>query len=291
MRSQIATSNAGRGGCRYAPTYSPSKVWPCSPRCCGARPPSPNRCRRQHPDHAGRRATPCRQLLCGDREEAGADLRGPSSADCAAAQLKAPHRVQGSRGRPIVGLSAGRLDAFKHRPVMATRSFLSEPWPRRRRAAVPTFPRRRRALKRSQGLEWLCKLGLGDLVVNDIEPREKGLIPLALGVVTGRRIALLERLQRVERHVEDLPDFVARRGFSAVLAARLTPGVPSTALHYMDGASPVGARAFSEAFAVGAILRTVPYAVLGEGIGSGSLATPAVAAGSIVLSGPLPTAI
>jgi len=47
-------------------------------------------------------------------------------------------------------------------------------------------------------------------------------------------------------------------GFSAVLAARWTPGVPSTALHHVAGASPVGARAFSEALAVGAILRTVP---------------------------------
>jgi hypothetical protein len=32
-------------------------------------------------------------------------------------------------------------------------------------------------------------------------------------------------------------------------------------------------------------LRTVPYALLGDGLGSGSLLTTVVAAGSIVLSG------
>ena len=76
-----------------------------------------------------------------------------------------------------------------------------------------------------------------------------------------------------------------RQGFVATLAARLMPGIPATGLHYAAGISPVGARAFAGAITVGALLRTTPYAVLGQGIGAGSLATIAIAAVSIVLGG------
>jgi uncharacterized membrane protein YdjX (TVP38/TMEM64 family) len=75
-----------------------------------------------------------------------------------------------------------------------------------------------------------------------------------------------------------------RRGFAVVLAARLLPGVPATGLHYAAAVSPVRARAFAGAIAIGALLRTVPYALLGEGLGSGSLVTTFVAATSIALS-------
>jgi uncharacterized membrane protein YdjX (TVP38/TMEM64 family) len=80
-------------------------------------------------------------------------------------------------------------------------------------------------------------------------------------------------------------DLLERRGFLTTLAARLMPGVPATGLHYAAGVSPVGTRAFAGAIAVGALLRTTPYAVLGQGIGSGSLATIAIAAVSIGLGG------
>jgi len=82
---------------------------------------------------------------------------------------------------------------------------------------------------------------------------------------------------------ERLDGLLERRGFAATLAVRLTPGVPATGLHYAAGISPVGTRAFAGAIAIGALLRTTPYAVLGQGIGSGSVATVAIAAGSIVL--------
>jgi uncharacterized membrane protein YdjX (TVP38/TMEM64 family) len=68
-------------------------------------------------------------------------------------------------------------------------------------------------------------------------------------------------------------------------AARLMPGVPACGLHYAAGVSPVPARSFAGAIAIGALLRTVPYAVLGQGIGSGSILTMLVAGGSIVLGG------
>jgi uncharacterized membrane protein YdjX (TVP38/TMEM64 family) len=92
-----------------------------------------------------------------------------------------------------------------------------------------------------------------------------------------RLVVRKPRLARIHALIE-------RRGFAAILAARLTPGVPATALHYAAGASPVRARAFAGAIAIGALLRTVPYALLGQGLGSGSLAALLVAAASIALS-------
>lgn len=76
-----------------------------------------------------------------------------------------------------------------------------------------------------------------------------------------------------------------QRGFQAMLAARLMPGVPATWLHYLAGASPVRPPAFAGAIAIGALLRTVPYALLGQGLGSGSLTGIALAAASIVIGG------
>ena len=97
--------------------------------------------------------------------------------------------------------------------------------------------------------------------------------------------APVERLARRHSRLVRVHALLERRGFAAVLAARLTPGVPATGLHYAAGVSPVGARAFAGAIAIGALLRTVPYAVLGQGLASGSIATMLVAAGSIALGG------
>jgi uncharacterized membrane protein YdjX (TVP38/TMEM64 family) len=76
-----------------------------------------------------------------------------------------------------------------------------------------------------------------------------------------------------------------RRGFATMLAARLAPGVPAGWLHYCAGVAPVRPGAFAAAIGIGALLRTVPYAVLGQGIGSGSLLTVLVAGGSIAIGG------
>jgi uncharacterized membrane protein YdjX (TVP38/TMEM64 family) len=110
-----------------------------------------------------------------------------------------------------------------------------------------------------------------------------GLAAFALARTVAREPAQrgLRRLRRADR----LMSLLKRRGFVAVLAARLMPGVPSTALHYAAGISPVKVTAFAAAIGLGAALRTVPYALLGEGIGSGSLEAFVVAAGSIVVGG------
>lgn len=106
-----------------------------------------------------------------------------------------------------------------------------------------------------------------------------GLCAFALARAGGRD-ALTRAAQRHPR-LARASALLQRRGFSAVLAARLTPGVPAGGLHYVAGASPVSARAFAAAIAVGALLRTAPYAVLGHALRSGSTATVAVAAASI----------
>jgi uncharacterized membrane protein YdjX (TVP38/TMEM64 family) len=77
---------------------------------------------------------------------------------------------------------------------------------------------------------------------------------------------------------------LGRRGFAAILAARLMPGVPATGLYYAAGVSPVRRSEFTAAIAIGALLRTTPYALLGHGLASGS-AVPLIAAAASVVIG------
>jgi uncharacterized membrane protein YdjX (TVP38/TMEM64 family) len=109
-----------------------------------------------------------------------------------------------------------------------------------------------------------------------------GLVAFALGRSTAR--TPIERWLRARPRLLRVHGLLDRRGFAAVLAARLMPGIPASGLHYAAGVSPVSARSFAGAMAIGALLRTVPYAVLGQGIGSGSTVTLLVAGGSIALS-------
>jgi uncharacterized membrane protein YdjX (TVP38/TMEM64 family) len=82
-----------------------------------------------------------------------------------------------------------------------------------------------------------------------------------------------------------LRGLIERRGFATMLAARMAPGVPATGLHYAAGLSRVRPVAFGAAIALGGAPRTVAYAVLGAGIGTGSPATLALGAGAIALLG------
>jgi uncharacterized membrane protein YdjX (TVP38/TMEM64 family) len=91
------------------------------------------------------------------------------------------------------------------------------------------------------------------------------------------RVRRSPRLQRVNALLE-------RRGFAAILAARLMPGVPASGLHYAAGVSSVRRSAFTAAIAIGALLRTTPYALLGDGLATGS-AVPLIAAAASVVIG------
>lgn len=108
-----------------------------------------------------------------------------------------------------------------------------------------------------------------------------GLAAFGLGRWVGRapveaRMLRSDRLTRLHRLLE-------RRGFLALLSARLMPAVPVTGLHYVAGASPVRLRSFTAAISIGAVLKTAPYAVLGQGLVSGSSSTIVLALGSIAL--------
>jgi uncharacterized membrane protein YdjX (TVP38/TMEM64 family) len=92
-----------------------------------------------------------------------------------------------------------------------------------------------------------------------------------------------ERLIARSTRLASIDALLERRGFAAILALRLMPGVPATALHYAGGVSRVRPRAFAAAIAIGALLRAVPYALLGAGLASGSALTLLVAGGSIAL--------
>jgi uncharacterized membrane protein YdjX (TVP38/TMEM64 family) len=104
---------------------------------------------------------------------------------------------------------------------------------------------------------------------------------LARGIARGQAEAILRERPRLGK----LRALLEQRGVQTVVAARLMPGVPSTALHYVAGASPVRTRSFAAAIAIGALLRTTPYAFLGGGVGSGSIATVLVAIASIGIGG------
>jgi uncharacterized membrane protein YdjX (TVP38/TMEM64 family) len=91
------------------------------------------------------------------------------------------------------------------------------------------------------------------------------------------RVRRSRRLARVNAMLE-------RRGFAAILAARLMPGVPASGLYYAAGVSPVRRSAFTAAIAIGALLRTTPYALLGQGLATGS-AVPLIAAAASAVVG------
>jgi uncharacterized membrane protein YdjX (TVP38/TMEM64 family) len=108
-----------------------------------------------------------------------------------------------------------------------------------------------------------------------------GLVTFTVARTVGRR-----RAQRLVTRVPALVRVQAlleRRGFAAILAARLMPGVPATGLYYAAGVSPVRPRAFAAAMAVGALLRTTPYALLGHGLASGSSTGMAFAGVSVAI--------
>jgi uncharacterized membrane protein YdjX (TVP38/TMEM64 family) len=108
-----------------------------------------------------------------------------------------------------------------------------------------------------------------------------GLAAFALARTLGRGPAL--RLAGRSARLARLQSLLERRGFAAILAARLMPGVPASGLYYAAGLSPVRSGAFTAAIAIGALLRTTPYALLGDGLASGSPTSIALAAASFAI--------
>jgi uncharacterized membrane protein YdjX (TVP38/TMEM64 family) len=76
--------------------------------------------------------------------------------------------------------------------------------------------------------------------------------------------------------------WIGRRGFVAVLYARIVPGVPYSLVNYAAGLSPVALRAFAAATAIGCAPRAFAYTALGGSIDD--LGSPEAIAAAAVLA-------
>jgi len=81
-------------------------------------------------------------------------------------------------------------------------------------------------------------------------------------------------------------DFVKDNGFSAVLACRLAPGMPSGVVNYLAGLAGIRLKAFAAAVGLGALPKTIAYVALG-----GALADPLSTRGAVALGLYVATAI
>jgi uncharacterized membrane protein YdjX (TVP38/TMEM64 family) len=131
-------------------------------------------------------------------------------------------------------------------------------------------------LAAAAGLAFGPLAGAGIAVVGTISG---ALAAFAISRGAGRRaarrlVARTPKLRKVEALLE-------RQGREALLVARLLPGVPAGALNYAAGVSPVRLGDFAIVAAVGALLRTAPYAVIGAGLVGGTTSLITAAAASV----------
>ncbi len=89
-----------------------------------------------------------------------------------------------------------------------------------------------------------------------------------------------ERLRRVQ-------EAVARRGFVAVLYARIFPGVPRDVANYVFGVTHVGFAAFAAATLIGIAPRAFAYTALGGSLGNFDSTESIVAIATLVAMGVL----
>ena len=85
--------------------------------------------------------------------------------------------------------------------------------------------------------------------------------------------------------MRQIRDWIGRRGFVAVLLARITPGVPYTAVNYVAGLTPVRLPVFAAATALGAAPRAFAYTALGGSFGDWNSPEAIAAAAVLVVMG------
>ncbi|MEJ7797333.1 MAG: TVP38/TMEM64 family protein [Solirubrobacteraceae bacterium] len=93
-----------------------------------------------------------------------------------------------------------------------------------------------------------------------------------------------DRLRRVQEAVE-------RRGFVAVLYARILPGVPRDVVNYAFGLTRVGLLAFTAATVIGIAPRAFAYTALGGSLGSFDSTESVLAIATLVAMGVLGLAL
>jgi uncharacterized membrane protein YdjX (TVP38/TMEM64 family) len=83
--------------------------------------------------------------------------------------------------------------------------------------------------------------------------------------------------------VQDLRAWIGRRGFLAILYARIAPGVPYNLVNYAAGLTPVRLSAFAAATVLGSAPRAFAYTALGGSLGN--LSSPEGVVAIVVLVG------
>ena len=110
-----------------------------------------------------------------------------------------------------------------------------------------------------------------------------------LGAMAAFLVARYAAAQAVEQIAGDrlgrIQEAVARRGFVAVLYARIFPGVPRDLANYVFGLTRVGFGAFALATLVGLSPRAYAYTALGGSLGSFDSTQSIVAIGLLVAMG------
>jgi uncharacterized membrane protein YdjX (TVP38/TMEM64 family) len=89
------------------------------------------------------------------------------------------------------------------------------------------------------------------------------LIGAALCLIAARRLGADATLQLLGPRGRLWHSWLNAHGFSAVLATRLAPGMPSGAVNYLAGLAGIRSRAFIAAVALGALPKTIAYTTLG----------------------------
>jgi uncharacterized membrane protein YdjX (TVP38/TMEM64 family) len=97
-----------------------------------------------------------------------------------------------------------------------------------------------------------------------------------------RHVGLSAVEQVAGPRVRRIRDWIARRGFVAVLYGRIVPGMPFTLVNYAAGLTPLRLRVFAGATALGAAPRAFAYTALGGSIGNWDSPETIVAAAVLV---------
>jgi uncharacterized membrane protein YdjX (TVP38/TMEM64 family) len=105
------------------------------------------------------------------------------------------------------------------------------------------------------------------------------LLGAGLSLLVARRLGADAVLSLVGPRGRGWHAWVTANGFSAVLACRLAPGMPSGVVNYLAGLAAIRPRAFVAAVALGALPKTIAYVVLG-----GALSDPVSARGAFAVA-------
>jgi uncharacterized membrane protein YdjX (TVP38/TMEM64 family) len=112
-----------------------------------------------------------------------------------------------------------------------------------------------------------------------------GLVAAGLSLLLARRVGADALSSLLSPRARDWQEWVARHGFSAVLASRLAPGIPSGIVNYLAGLAGIRLRVHLGAVALGALPKTIAYVALGGALSNPFSARGLIAVGVYVAAG------